>query len=494
MGNACGHNIEINRSTVKESRLSQKLTRVISRCGTNVAARARVLQCGGPGKACQRAAGHSRFPNIILITLDSLRADRVNTTSNGPSLTPNLDALCKESACFAKAIAQAPWTKPSLCSLLTGLYPSVHGANERGAFGAQVTDRTDRTLANPMRPGVITLSEILSQAGYATAAFTGGGFAHAVYQGRGFQHFYDGGHGLHDLFYQACRWLANCPSSPFFVWLHAYDTHRPYHDSLPLGRFVRPHLFNLTNADVEAINSGRLTLTDVQLRKLIHLYDRGVYHADRQMGFILRALRSSGLLEQSILVFTSDHGEALYEHKLCEHSDVIYNEVLRVPLIIRGPNFQPATVNQYVRLIDLMPTLLELIGLPAPAVQGVSLLEAVNEGRDLHLTAFSELEMVGRPHALQATLRGRDYKIIHWMEDDRISRFDLTADAEEQHDLWGQDGSLDEEWRSLLAAQLDQNTARVAKMKIAEPAMEMEQEPEANWEIEQRLRDLGYID
>jgi len=439
--------------------------------------------------ACQRASGSSVRPNIILVTVDSLRADRVGYLANEPTLTPNLDRLAAESVRFTKAIAPASWTKPSVSSLLTGLYPSVHGANRRGAFGAKVTENADRTRANVIRPGVVTLSELLTRAGYTTAAFTGGGFTHAVYQSRGFQYFYGSGHGLRDLSYQCARWFASRPPSPFFVWLHAYDTHRPYQGRFPLARFVRRRPFNLTNADVKAINGGRLLLAPDQQDRLVRLYENGVRYADRQFGFLLRALQSSSLLERTVLIFTSDHGEALYEHHLVEHSDVIYNEVLKVPLLIRVPGIQPRTVDQYVRLIDLTPTVLELTDIPVPEVQGVSLLPAMLEGKNLRLTAFSELETAGRPRALQCTLRGLDYKIIRWMDTGQISFFNLTADPGEKDDLWGQDVPVKQQLLARLNAQLEENNARAARFEV-----NVKEEPEVGWEVEQRLRDLGYVD
>jgi len=466
-----------------------KTERLATRWKAGLAARVRIGLCGGMVAACRRALRDGVRPNVIVVTVDSWRADRAGYLRREPTLTPNLDTWAAESVCFTKAITPAPWTKPAASSLLTGLYPSVHGANVRGAFGAKVTEDAERAQANVMRSGLVTLGELLTQAGYTTAAFTGGGFTHAVYQSRGFQHFYGSGHGLHDLFYQCARWFAGRPASPFFVWLHAYDTHRPYRGRFPLARFVRRRPFNLTNADVKAINSGQLVLTPDQQERLVRLYDTGVQYADRQIGLLLHVLRSSGLLNHTILVFTSDHGEALYEHGLVEHWDVVYNEVLRVPLLIRVPGVQPGTVDQYVRLMDLMPTLLELAGVPVPEVQGASLLPAMLDGDDLRLAAFSELETAGRPRALQCTLRGRDYKIIWWMDSGRISFFDLTADPGETRDLWGQDTPVERQLLARLDAQLKENGAWAARFEG-----DVEQEPEVGWEVEQRLRDLGYID
>jgi arylsulfatase A-like enzyme len=474
------------------SNISFKLARALRRWSKGITSYVRVLQCGGLTGACRRAVRNSSRPNVILITLDSLRADRVGYLRDGPTLTPNVDALARESIFFTKAIAQAPWTKPSVGSLLTGLYPSVHGANTRGAFGAQVTERTDRTRANVMRAGVVTLGEILAQHGYTTAAFTGGGFAHAIYQGRGFCHFYSGGHGLRDLFYQCARWFASRPSTSFFVWLHAYDTHRPYRGRFPLSRFVRPKPFNLTNADVKAINSGRLVLTPAQQKRLAHLYNMGVRYADQQMGILLRALRSSGLLERTVLVFTSDHGEALYEHGIVEHWDAIYNEGLRVPLLIRAPGVQPRVVDQYVRLMDLMPTILKLVGLQTPEVQGVNLLPAMQDRQDLKLAALSELELNDKPRALQTTLQGRDYKIVQWVDTGQVTFFDLTADPKEKDNLWGQARPEAEHLLARLTAQLEENRSWVAKFELA--GSTAVGESEAGREVEQRLKDLGYIE
>jgi arylsulfatase A-like enzyme len=210
------------------------------------------------------------------------------------------------------------------------------------------------------------------------------------------------------------------------------------------------------------------------------------------MGVLLHALRNSGLLEQSILIFTSDHGEALYEHKLVEHSDVIYNEVLRIPLLIRVPGIQPRVIDQYVGLKDVMPTILDILEIAAPETQGVSLLPAILEGQTLGLMPLSELEMCDRPRALQGTLGGRDYKIIQWLDTGRTSFFDLTADPEEKHDLWKQGGQEQAQFRTRLAKQLKENVAWASQYQ--DDSSPAEGIAEADWEIEQRLKDLGYIE
>jgi arylsulfatase A-like enzyme len=472
--------------------LSYKAIRLGNRLAANLTARTYTAMHGGIVNSCRHAAQGRNGLNVLIVTLDSLRADRVGYLSGENSLTPNLNKLAKESICFTKAIAQASWTKPSVSSFLTGLYPSVHGANIRGAFGAKVTNNADPEQANEIRSGVATLSELLAQANYTTAAFTGGGFAHAIYQGRGFQHFCSNGVGLRDLFLQCASWFTSGPSR-FFVWLHAYDTHRPYRGRFAAARFVRRRPFNLANADVKAINSRQLILSPDQIRRLTYLYDEGVRHADRQIGFLVRALRSSGLLDHTILIFTSDHGEALYEHKLVEHWDVIYNEVIQVPLLIRIPGAQPRTVSQYASLIDLMPTIMELLNLPIPEVQGTSLVPAMFEGKDLDLTPLSESEMNARPRALQGSLNGRDYKIIRWLDTERTAFFDLTADPGEQNDLWQQHNCpAKEQFLSKLNAQLENNTWWATQFENTSTAPEKTQA--VTWEVEQRLKDLGYIE
>lgn len=466
-----------------------KVNRLGKRWLAHLAARSRIIRLGGMASACRRAVSKSERPNIILVTLDSLRADRVGYLGCKRNLMPNLDALAEESVRFTRAIVQAPWTKPSVGAMLTGLYPSVHGANTRGEFGAKVTRGADRAQASVMKSGVVTLSELLAKAGYTTAAFTGGGFTHALYQGQGFHHFFGSGFGLRDLFYQCARWLSTSPPSPFFVWIHAYDTHRPYRGRVPLSRFLRRRPYNLTNSDVKEINSGRLVLSDEQLKRLIALYDQGVRGADRQIGFLLDPLQRSGLLDQSVFVFSADHGEALYEHRLVEHWDVIYNEVLHVPLLMRIPGVDPRTVDQYVQLMDLMPTLLDVADVPSPSNQATNLMPAILDDQDLGIAAFSEIELSGRPRALQAILEGRAYKVIRWLDHDEVAFFDLSADPREQHHVMGQ--GWQDRMLELLNAQLEENQVWAAQYTAQETDVGA---VEGNREVEQRLRELGYIE
>ena len=472
--------------------LPSRLRRLRRRWRAGLSARLHVGLVGGMTAAFRRGLAPATRPNVVLVTLDSLRADRLGYLSPGPTLTPNLDRLAEESVCFTRAIAPAPWTKPSVSSLLTGLYPSAHGAFLRGAYGARVTSETDPTKANVIHRGVLTLAERLTAAGYATAAFTGGGFAHQVLQGRGFGHFDSGGACLPDLLHQCARWVATRPRAPFFAWIHSFDSHRPYLGRCAVARYLRRRPFALTNADVLAINSGRVVPTRRQVSRLANLYDAGVRQMDRRMGVLLRALGVSGLLSCTVLVFTSDHGEALYEHGLVEHSDVIYNEALKVPLMIRAPGMRPRSIDQYVRLIDVAPTILELAGLSAPTMQGVSLVPAMVKETELRLTALSELEMVGRPRALQLTYDERDYKIIHWTETDAWALFDLSDDPAEMINLSGQGGVVEEVLRARLDAQLQESAGWAGKLQ--RDGRRDNLAPIESDEVAERLRELGYID
>ena len=348
-------------------------------------------------------------PNLVLVSLDTLRGDRVGPRADGSSLTPNLDAFAEGALVYTAASSPAPFTLPSHGTVFTGLLPTAHGG-----IGVET----------PMRTGAGTLTELLALAGWTTTAFTGGGFMSPDFGfARGFERYT-----IHDplittetlpgldelgvdltdasavareqwenyLRLEAAwrlkrpavsAWLeqaAGPAAPPFFLFLHTYAAHQ-YH---PPRHIYEEHMAGtastwtfgrqLPSLSPEAFAADPPSAADRQ--HLIDLYDACVVHADDEFGAVLADLKARGLLDTSYVVVFSDHGEELFEHGPGNfgHSNSLRESLLHVPLMLAGPGIEPGVVARPVTLLDLPPTLCALLDLPVPeAFQGVSLLDAV---------------------------------------------------------------------------------------------------------------------
>lgn len=316
--------------------------------------------------------------NVILISLDTLRADRLGCYGYKRRKTsPNIDALAEKSILFVEAISQSPWTRPSHASIFTGLYPSYHGA-----FSAEPHE-------GPSLAGK-TIAEDLRDHGYVTQAITGSGNIGAVFGFfHGFDRYFesaisemDGS----DLFKRAEDWIRENKREKFFLFLHTYDIHGPFRHT----RFG----------------------DEWQQR-----YDSGIRYADDRIGQFMAFLRGAGLEESSVVVLLSDHGEDLGTHvRRATHGHTLYDEVIRVPLMFYVPSrYAPRRIKNFqAQLIDVYPTVMEVLGLAAPRnVQGRSLVPLLKGGRPpKESTAISE-----------AVLRGHERKSIRYRNGGRAYKF-----------------------------------------------------------------------
>jgi arylsulfatase A-like enzyme/Flp pilus assembly protein TadD len=311
-----------------------------------------VAGCGPRrGPSTSRAVhGALREHNILLITIDTLRADRVGAYGSG-GLTPVIDRLAASGIRFSRAFAHAPLTLPAHTSIFTGLTPATHGVHTNGAAGVEAR--------------VPTLAERLRAAGYRTAAFVGAFVLDARFGlNRGFDvyddHVGSGGGPIDFAFAErpadrvakaAGDWILGAASPPspvprpWFAWVHLFDPHAPYH--APEQRAAEP-------------------------------YDNEVAFADSQLGVLLERLRAAGQLDRTLVVVLADHGESLGEHGESTHGLFAYNSTLRIPLVIAGPSLGHQVVDAPAAQMDVMPTVLDLAGLDATApLEGVSLLGAI---------------------------------------------------------------------------------------------------------------------
>jgi len=369
-------------------------------------------------------AGTAAPPNIILITVDTTRADRMGFLGSKRGLTPNLDTLARSSVVFTHAYSQAPFTAPSHATILTGTYPQFH----------QVED-FQVPLANdlPFAPAV------LKAHGYHTAAFVGSIVldpAQGLSLGfrRGFDT-YDAGFHMalpgEDHYSSTDRrgavvvahalaWLSKHPPGPFFIWVHLYDPHYPYDPPEPF-----------------------------KSRYKSALYDGEIAYADSALGKLLSYLRTRGLFENSVIAMMSDHGESLGDHGEEFHGFFLYDATIHVPLLLKlpGERFAGKRVENHVGLVDVLPTILQTAGIEVPQeVQGESLLGVMTmkpklaaRGRaapasfpDPPLYAETEYGLRSYGWSAMHSLRTGKYLFI---EAPRRELYDLAADPKAEFDL-----------------------------------------------------------
>ena len=378
--------------------------------------------------------------SVVLISIDTLRADHLGCYGDRSARTPHIDALARGGTLFSRVESPVPMTLPAHTSLLSSTYPFIHGVRENGQTAGG---------------GIVTLAEVLKTHGYRTAAFIGGYVLDARFGlNRGFD-FYDSPFHLRpdpgeeppevkrpaeEVLSAARQWLNSASAHPFFVFVHLYDAHQPYsHGS----------------------------------------YDAEIAYVDNGIGRFLHWLANRQLLRDTLIVLTSDHGESLGEHGEDTHGYFIYESTMWVPLIFRWPagaGDHPARVDEPASLIDVSPAILEFLGIAAPReFQGHSLLKPRPSGGE---PVYGE-SMYARDHFGCSSLRSIRLGRYKYIEAPKPELYDLTNDPRETDNRYDRDRSL----ALSLSARL-----RALYNDERPPA----QKP-ANQEVVSRLRSLGYL-
>jgi arylsulfatase A-like enzyme len=405
--------------------------------------------------------------DVLLISLDTLRADRLGCYGYSRPTSPHLDRLAERSVRFATAVSQSPWTRPSHRSLLNGLYP----VSRQG-------------LSSP------PLAVMLWQAGYRTRALTGGGQLHYRF---GFQRGFEE-YRITDwlrVIDDAARHLTVESERRQFLFLHTYEPHDPFTHTelasgLPRGRIGQ----SFSNRDHQRLKG---TLSAAEKTYIEALYDGGIAFTDRQLGRLLEKLTASGVMEHTVVLVTSDHGEQFWEHGNFRHGQNMYDHQLLVPLILYlppdlrrqlglDPELAGSVIRQQVRLVDLYPTILDLLAIPlSHPVQGRSL-RPLLEGRALApVEAFAENTNV---KIERKALRSERHKLVHTVGRDRLELFDLLADPGEQVNLANQLPDL----ARLLVSRLNFITGQGSGERDEEVPAGIDPE------LRQQLEALGYLD
>jgi arylsulfatase A-like enzyme len=444
-------------------------------------------------------------PNVLLVVVDTLRFDRTGAAGGAASKTPALDRLAQEGTSFTMTYAQASWTKPSVASLVTSLYPGTHQANlRRDQLGESLT----------------TLPEAMAALGHRTAVFSGNPWISPAFGfDQGVEFFFEAERETFSRFVVLWRilktleralgvkhasqvlasleerygvrsphrtncerdralvnafraWLPEVQERPWFAYVHLMSPHIPYEPPSIASNFA-------TADQVELLQTSS-ALSEERHRELLELYDGAVAHGDTVLADILAHLEASGSLDRTVVVVTADHGEEFHEHGRWGHGKSLYDEVVRVPLVLRGPGIRTnARENRPTMLVDVMPTLVRLAGgQPDGTWEGEDLL-ALSPER----TAYAELIREG---GLESSMvYQRPYKLIEVVDAlgaaPRVEFYDLASDPGERV---SRDRPETGPWRAA------KNAIRERAISKRGREQRLEQLDEA---AEERLRALGYL-
>ncbi len=437
------------------------------------------------------SCGKETKPAIVLIAVDTLRADVLGAYGASPSATPCLDRLAEEAVTFSQAYSQSPWTLPSFASLFTATLPSKHGAGEQERPGMAIGQK--KFL--PIRSDLTTAAQSFQANGYQTAAFVNNIFLKGDFGfDRGFELFDFFGSGARkvrkaekvtDL---AMQWLntRGRPDRPYLLFLHYFDPHFTYQPPTPfLERFDAKITKRLQEVrHPEQIRNGSVPLSEDDRTNLRNLYLGEVAYTDREVGRLLDELRDSGRIDESVVIVLSDHGEEFWDHGDFEHGHTQFEELIHVPLLIRFPDKKHAgtTVAEPVRLMDLMPTLFEYFGLTPPdTFDGQSFLSLLQDGHGYDVPFLFENCLYGTE---KKAIRSNDLKLIVDMQSDDAALFDLSSDPKEQNDLAA---TRAEEVERLKASLLQSVEETDADRGAENQALDLPPR------IMQDLKDLGYV-
>jgi len=391
--------------------------------------------------------------NILLITLDTTRADRLGYSGYARARTPNLDYLAGEGACFYHAYSPVPLTLPSHCSIMTGTYPLFHQVRNNGFYY--------------LSPESITLAEIMKEKGFTTAAFVSSFTVDSRFGlDQGFDYYEDkfqedeilknfrSERRADETFARFLTWLDKNYNLPFFVWLHFYDPHLPYDPPSPFKE---------------------------QFEK--NPYDGEIAFVDFVLGQVIDSLKNKNLFDNTLIVIAGDHGEALGERKEIDHGLFLYDNSLKVPLIFFCPRILPSKkIYSRVRLIDIMPTILDLMGITSPKqVQGISLRPYISgqkkEDLDSYIETVYPFENFG-----WAPLEGLIHNQWKLIVAPKPELYDLKRDPEELENV----GAEKKEILAELTRKLDEYKAQISARLKARPKIPSLKEME-------KLKSLGYI-
>ena len=418
-------------------------------------------------KAPPRLSALTEAPprNVVWIVIDTLRADHTGFMGYEVKTTPKLDAFAEKSLMFTQAISQAPWTKPSVATMFTSTYPHQHGALKGLGLKGDV-----------LRDELITVAEVLQEAGYATAAFqVNPSLKSEMNFDQGFDVYRDGISYLakaEKVNSEIKQWLPVLKRHKYFLYIQYMDAHLPYRkhaeypdlygddETGPSGSTL-PTIGQLRLGEIK-----KLSLSDSDKRYLENLYDGEIRYLDEQIGQLLEEFD-----DRTMIIITSDHGEEFWDHGDFEHGQSVYDELIRVPLLVKIPGYAPEKVDSQVRLMDLAPTILDFLGISIPGqFRGRSLLDTL-EHRE-HRGSFTEATLYGQERKAYRT--GKE-KVIFNVKDGTYEVYDIERDPLERDNIEGR-GELQQILQLFSAEKTQKSERRLLDEKT-----------------KRELRSLGYI-
>lgn len=420
-----------------------------------------------------------RPDNVLLIVVDTLRADHLSAYGYDRPTSPHLERWATKGLVFERALAPSPWTLPTFGSVLTGLWPAQHAAGKR------IGSKLKRWRRAPLSPEVTTLPEVMQKNGFTTGAIVNNAFLREHFgAARGFE-FYDyekerPARAVVDL---AREWLTEKGQERFFLMVHLIDPHLPYAPPAEfMGRFGDVPAQAIAPRGRRNVVGRLEELTEVDKSSLTARYDEEIASVDHELDRLFRHLEDHDLWSRTLVILTSDHGEELFDHGGFEHGHSMFQEVLRVPLIFWGPGIRAGRVDAPVSLVDLAPTIYEATGVAIESeLAGVSLWAG------LHATEIPEPRQI----LAHNTLWGAEHEaIVDWPfklilnpKSGRRRLYDLAADPFERQNL----------------AEENSATARELEQRLLDHLAGLEVNPTESGatltqEVEDELRALGYLD
>jgi len=464
-------------------------------------------------------------PNIVLISIDSLRADHLGCYGYSKTTSPNIDTLANEGIVFTNAISTTTWTLPSHISMLTSLYPEVHQVIHDG---------------KKLSDTAVVCSEIMKEAGYLTAGFVSGPYLSSEFgYNQGFDLYddytinYSSNEESHKgitstkIHQQVTKWLEKNYRNPFFLFIHYWDVHYDYAPPPPFDTMFDPNYKGtITGKDFARNERINPEMPKRDLEHIISVYDGEIAFTDSYIGKLMQYLKHLGIYENTMVILTSDHGDEFFEHGSKGHRRNLFDETLKVPLIIKFPSANSISdlfrhlrkrINQQVSIVDIVPTFLDYLGItPGITLDGQSLLPLMASDIKVDTNSLKPYRFADL-HGFMKCVRTNQFKYIHIAhrkpareketrtfslhrlfdkirdihddikveEKERTLLFDLQNDPKELHNLERSNPELKIEMHHFLMNWL--NEAKILAKNIGKSDFEYDEN------LKKKLKDLGYI-
>jgi arylsulfatase A-like enzyme len=470
---------------------------------------------GRTGQTCQEAAPTQR-PNIILIVIDAARADHFSCYGYRRKTTPFIDQIAGEGVLYKNAISPAGWTLPAHASMFTGAYPSRHGAHSESLF---------------LPDGLPTLAEVLDKNGYTTCAICRNEWiTDATGMTRGFKEFYDLRYSkletiikrLPELIKLKCLdtggyltnkaaidWIKKCDSkSPFFLFIHAPGPHFPYLIPAPYNSMFLPEGISYrqakkVNQDAKKFYAGVVKMDEDDFKISKSLYDGALAYQDRMIWEIYEFLKKKNILDNTIIIITSDHGESLGDHNHLGHNYILYETLIKVPFIVRYPKiFKPGlVVDRQIQTFDIFPTILKILDIDDRDLKGIQgrPIPPVNDGGKIHKFTFAERfkDPIGLKESFpdidlshlkkfeddrKTAIRTDRYKLIY-SQNGKSELYDLVNDPDEEDNVIEKETKIAKD----LQEEIEKWRRSFKQAKISGLQMRFDED------VKKRLKALGYL-